>query len=94
MKMIFIIYTNAVDEEMVEVVKKYAGGYTKFNGVQGEGNGEPHLGSHVWPGMNNCIMTVIDPKHEKTLVKEINALEEMFSGISIRMFVMPVQSIY
>ena len=38
MLMLFIVYHNAVDEEVVEITTKYAKGYTKFVGVLGEGN--------------------------------------------------------
>ena len=62
MVLLFIVYSNAVDDEMVELMKTYAKGYTKFTGVHGEGSGEPHLGSHIWPGINNCMMVATDSK--------------------------------
>ena len=43
--LLFIVYSNAVDEEITEIVKRHAGGYTKFSGVFGEGNREPTWGA-------------------------------------------------
>lgn len=94
MLMLFIIYSNAVDEEMVELVKNHSDGYTKFRGVQGEGHGEPHLGSHVWPSINNCMMVVIDNKNEKALVSDLHELENKFSGIGIKVFTTTMKKIY
>ena len=64
----FIVYSKAVDEEITEIVKKYSAGYTRFTDVQGEGNGEPQLGTHVWPGRNNCMMVSMDNNNEKKIV--------------------------
>lgn len=82
----FIVYDNAVDEEIVEIVKKNADGYTKFLGVQGEGHGEPHLGSHIWPSINNCMMVAIENNREKNIIEATKKLEEQFPGIGIKVF--------
>lgn len=83
MILLFIVYSNAVDEEMVEIVKRNSDGYTKFFGIQGEGHGEPQLGTHIWPGKNNCIMAAIENKNEKSIVKETRDLKERFPGVGI-----------
>jgi len=91
MLMMFIVYSNAVDDEMVEVMQRHAGGYTKFNGVQGEGGGEPHLGSHVWPGVNNCIMVAVENIKKKDVADEIAAIKDKFPGVGIQSFVMTLK---
>lgn len=85
--LVFIVYSNAVDEEISEIVKKHAGGYTKFTGVFGEGNREPHLGSHIWPSMNNCVMVATDAKQKCDLADEVLFLKEKFPGVGISVFV-------
>lgn len=87
MVLMFIVYSNAVDEEMVEIVKRHAGGYTKFLGVHGEGGEEPHLGSHVWPGVNNCMMVAADNKAVDAVSSEVAELKEQFPGIGITIMV-------
>ncbi|MBN2401891.1 MAG: hypothetical protein JXN64_05785 [Spirochaetes bacterium] len=83
MVLVFIVYSNAVDDEMVEMVKEHAGAYTKFIAVQGEGSGEPHLGSHVWPGVNNCMMVATDEKALGRIKKEVKDLKSKFKGVGI-----------
>ena len=93
MTLMIIVYSNAVDVEIVEILKKDAGGYTKFTGVTGEGSGEPHLGTHVWPGQNNCIMAAIENKNEKSIVKEINLLKEKFPGVGIHVMELDLKKV-
>ena len=87
MVLMFIVYSNAVDEEIVEAVNRHAPGYTKFLGVHGEGNGDPHLGSHVWPGVNNCVMVAAENKAVDAISRDVAALKETFPGIGINIMV-------
>ncbi|MDH7552083.1 MAG: hypothetical protein QHH74_00350 [Spirochaetota bacterium] len=92
MVMLFIVYSNAVDDEVVEIVKKYASGYTKFVDVQGEGNKEPQLGTHVWPGLNNCMMIALeDNKSKDKIAQELQKLKVKFKGVGISVFVMQLK---
>ncbi len=87
MLLLFIVYSNAVDDEMVEIIKASSSGYTKFNSVQGEGSKEPHLGTHIWPDINNCIMAAIDNTNKDEIVKGINELKKKFPSVGISIFV-------
>ncbi len=92
MVMLFIVYSNAVDNEVVEIAKRYADGYTKFTGVQGEGNKEPQLGTHVWPGLNNCMIIALkDNKAKDAIAQELNTLKVKFKGIGISIFVLQLK---
>jgi hypothetical protein len=93
MVLVFIVYSNAVDDEIVETVKRHAGGYTKFMGLHGEGNGEPHLGSHVWPGVNNCIMVAMDDRALKEIQGDIEELKAKFPGVGIHLMVTGLKKI-
>lgn len=86
MVLLFIVYSNAVDEEMVEIVIRHAGGYTKFVEVQGEGKGEPQLGTHIWPGINNCMMVAADRESEKKIINAVDRLKVKFPGMGVRVF--------
>lgn len=89
--MVYIIYDRAIDEEVIEVLGgleiKY---YTKWKDVVGVGRNDPHLGDHVWPGLNNIIMSVVDDKKEKKLLELIKAVQESFPTVGLRAFVVPV----
>jgi len=89
LSLVFIVYGNAIDDEMVELLKEHAGGYTKFEGVRGEGAGEPRLGSHVWPGVNNCVMAALTVGEKNAVQKEIDVLRIKFPGAGIRLFILP-----
>ncbi|MBN1534379.1 MAG: hypothetical protein JXA20_17025 [Spirochaetes bacterium] len=91
MNLMFIVYSNAVDDEMAEIARRYAAGYTKFTGVHGEGCGEPHLGSHIWPGVNNCMMVAAEKEQEAEIAREVRELKEKFSDIGIRVFTVPLK---
>jgi hypothetical protein len=86
MVLLFIVYSNAVDEEMVEIVIRHADGYTKFLGVQGEGQGEPQLGTHIWPGINNCMMVAVNKENEKRIVNAVDTLRVKFPGMGVKIF--------
>ena len=87
MLLLYIVYSNAVDEEITEIVTRHAGGYTRFAGVFGEGNREPHLGTHVWPSMNNCMMVAVEAPRKEGMTEEIFRLKDKFSGVGISVFV-------
>lgn len=92
MVMLFIVYSNAVDDEVVEIAKKYASGYTKFTDVQGEGGKEPQLGTHIWPGLNNCMMIALeDNKAKDKIAQELNKIKVKFKGVGISVFVMQLK---
>ena len=62
MKSIMIIFNQANTErveymlDMLEIR-----GFTFFEEVQGRGskNGEPRRGTHAWPEMNSCVITIV-----------------------------------
>lgn len=82
MKTVMIVYNHGITEEVEDALQQLAiRGFTKFLNVHGQGsqNGEPHLGTHIWPSQNAVVLTVIpeemvDPLMEK--IKEINASAE------------------
>lgn len=82
MKAVMIVYNHGITEEVNEALEALKiRGFTKFLNVHGQGsiNGEPHLGSHIWPSLNAVVLTVIeDDLVDKLLdkVKEINAEAE------------------
>lgn len=92
MKLVFIIYSNPVDEEIIEILREEGVGYSKFVNVQGEGNREPQLGTHIWPGVNNCIISAMDEDMRKRLGGRIMFLKERYQGIGITIFSTELES--
>ena len=89
--MVYIVYDRAIDEELDETLNnleiQY---YTKWKDVSGIGRNDPHLGDHVWPGLNNVLMIVIDNDKKDTLLERIRSLQSSFVSVGLRAFVVPV----
>ena len=89
--MVFIIYNRAIDEEMNDLMDsldiKY---YTKWTNVTGVGTKGPNFGDHVWPGLNNVLMIVIDEELREDISSAIKNLREKFPAVGLKAFVLPV----
>lgn len=80
MKALMIVHNQSISEEVDELLTRLnIRGFTRWLNVQGQGmkEGDPHLGTHIWPSLNVALLAVIDdglaaPALEG--VKEINAL--------------------
>ena len=89
--MVFIIYNRAIDEEMKDQMDsldiKY---YTRWTDVTGVGTKGPNFGDHVWPGLNNVLMIVIDEELREDISSAIKNLREKFPAVGLKAFVLPV----
>jgi hypothetical protein len=59
MKAVFIAYNRGISEEVSEALESLQiRGFTHWNNVQGQGSieGEPHMGTHIWSGLNSVIL--------------------------------------
>ena len=68
-------------------------GYTRIEQVQGRGSekGDPHLGSHAWPGMNSAILSVVDDDRVAPLLEALRAIDERSPQLGLRAFVWNVE---
>jgi hypothetical protein len=89
--MVFVIHDRAIDEEIGDLLSalgfKY---YTKWKDVAGVGEKDPHLGDHVWPGLNNVTMVVAEEEKKERLLKSVKALQAAFPSVGLRAFVVPI----
>jgi len=89
--MVFIIYNRAIDEEMKDLMDsldiKY---YTRWTDVTGVGTKGPNFGDHVWPGLNNVLMIVIDEELREDISSAIKNLREKFPAVGLKAFILPV----
>lgn len=89
--MVLIIHDRAIDEEMGDLLEaleiKY---YTKWKDVVGVGEKDPHLGDHVWPGLNNITMVIIDEDNKEELFNSVKSLQAAFPSVGLRAFAVPV----
>ncbi len=68
-------------------------GFTFFEQVQGVGThtGEPHRGTHTWPELNSCIITVVEDEQVKDLLIAIRKLDNRNKEAGIRAFVWNIE---
>jgi meiotically up-regulated gene 157 (Mug157) protein len=88
---IFILYDRAIDEEVMDLLTscciEY---YTRWHDVSGVGSTGPHLGDHVWPALNNVMMTVVDEERKAEILERVRRLQEDFPFTGLRAVVLPV----
>ena len=80
MKGIMIVFNQALSEEIVELFDDLEiRGFTKMNDLQGRGTetGEPRMGTHTWPALNNAIYAFVK---NQDATKLCAALEEINKG--------------
>jgi nitrogen regulatory protein PII len=93
MKMLVVVYNDAVDELIISAFKK-AGvdGYTKWKEALGEGTEtEPKLGTHCWPGKNNVLAVVVDDQAALKVIDIIRQLKSDHPQGGIKTFVLQVE---
>ncbi len=95
MKMLVIVYSDAVDEYVIKAFKNASiQGYTKWKEVVGEGTEtEPKLGTHFWPGKNNVLAVVIGDEEVSAVSGLIRQLKIEHPKGGIKTFVLQVEDV-
>lgn len=94
MKSILISYDQAHHDGVVEALKSsLCRGYTLLPEVGGVGTktGEPHLGSHAWPAMNEAIITVCEDERVQPLLDRLHKLDVDNPLLGLRAFVWSIE---
>lgn len=89
MKCVMIVFNQANTERveyMLDVLK--INGFTFFEEVQGRGTngGEPRRGTHTWPEMNSCVMTVVEDDQVEALLDGVRKLDARNKEVGVRAF--------
>lgn len=81
--------------ERVEYIFNRLGvkGFTMWENVLGEGSvtGEPRRGTHTWPEMNSCILTVVDDSKVEDILMAVRKLDNRNKEAGIRAFVWNIE---
>ena len=94
MKSVFITYDQAHHEKIVDILTRLnCRGFTAFGNVQGRGSktGEPHYGTHAWPGLAQAILTVVEDTQVKPLLARLKEVDENRPLLGLRAFVWNVE---
>ena len=95
MKSVMIVFNQANTErveymlDMLEI-----NGFTFFEEVQGRGTngGEPRRGTHAWPEMNSCVMTIIPDEKVAPLLEAIKKLDKRNEEVGVRAFMWNIEA--
>lgn len=94
MKTVFITYDQAHHDDVADALRSsLCRGYTLLPEVGGCGTrtGEPHLGSHAWPAMNEAIITVCDDDRVQPLLERLKKIDLANPLLGLRAFVWGVE---
>lgn len=90
MKSVMIVFNQANTGRVEYMLDKLGiNGFTFFEEVQGRGTngGEPRRGTHAWPEMNSCVITIVEDDKVDTLLESIKKLDMRNEEVGVRAFV-------
>ncbi|OPX28123.1 MAG: hypothetical protein B1H08_06525 [Candidatus Omnitrophica bacterium 4484_171] len=95
MKMVFIMYNIAINDEVMQILKdmeiEY---YTRWDRATGCGKTSGlHLGNHIWPPVNSVLAIAVEDKKKDELIKQIKELRKKLGKEGIKAFVLPINEI-
>ena len=95
MKIIMIAYSEAIDNEIMELLESNTiEGFTKWTKVIGKGTSSgPHLLNHVWPKGNNVIMCCVQDDKAEKLLQGVRELKKTTGHEGVKAFSMPVDDV-
>ena len=95
MKMLMVIYNEAIDEEVMEILGKCSmKNYTKITNVYGRGSSSgTHLGNDVWPGKNNLLYVACENAQAKNMLSCIRELRKTLAHEGIKAFLLPLEEV-
>ena len=94
MKAIFIVYNQAYNQEIVELLEACGQrGYTVWEEIGGLGGetGEPHLGTHAWPTQNHALLTAVDDTLVAEIMDRLRRTDRDNPKLGLRAYVLPVE---
>jgi nitrogen regulatory protein PII len=95
MKMIMLVFNEAMDEEVVEILRQCRlDNYTRINGVFGKGTTSgAHLGNEIWPGRNNSLLMAAPDEAVGQLLKCVQELRKTMGNEGIKAFTWNLESV-
>jgi nitrogen regulatory protein PII len=93
MKMVMVVYNEAIDAEVMEVLAGCAmKNYTKVMGVFGKGSASgTHGGDDIWPGRNNILYVACDDKQARQMASCVKELRKTLSNEGVKAFILPLE---
>ena len=95
MKMVMIVYNEALDNEIMEILESCVlKNYTKVSRVFGRGiSSGTHLGNDIWPGLNNILYVACEEPQAKEMNSGVRDLKSKVGHEGVKAFVLPVDEV-
>ncbi len=95
MKMVMVVYNEAVDNEVMDILTNCCvKNYTKVIGVFGRGTSSgTHLGTDIWPGRNNILYVACEEAAGKQILVLIRQLRKSLGAEGVKAFLLPVEDL-
>ena len=94
MKAIFVTYNQAYYDEIAEVLNANGvKGYTEWDEIKGHGSetGEPHLGIHAWPTLNNAVISIVEDDRVDGILDALREKDLKAPELGLRAFVWNIE---
>ena len=94
MNLVMIICPPSRQADVERLLERHqVPGFTELPEVLGEGTHGKRLGTHAWPGKSSLLFTAVAPQKKDELVAALRELAaSMYSGESLRAFILPVET--
>ncbi|MCK5879985.1 MAG: hypothetical protein KAH24_09395 [Holophagae bacterium] len=91
-QMLIVVYNDILDNAVREFLDEMdVSGFTELDGVKGKGHQTGyHLGTPVYPDLNNMLLIIEDDEKLNELVKRLKSMNEEFPEEGLKMFTVPV----
>ncbi|MBU4200732.1 MAG: hypothetical protein KKG09_03600 [Verrucomicrobia bacterium] len=95
MKMLMLVYNEAIGEEVMEMTASCGGGnYTRIDGIFGKGGTSgTHLGTDIWPGRNNILLLAVSDDEAKKMLAGIKSLRKTLGAEGVKAFVWNLEAV-
>jgi len=93
MKMVMLVYNEAIDDEMMEILDSYGlKNYTKIKGAFGRGGTSgTHLGDDVWPGRNNILYVACQEVEGVKVIVRVKELRKSLGKEGLKAFTWKIE---
>lgn len=94
MKAIFVTYNQAYYDDIAEVLNANGvKGYTEWDEIKGHGSetGEPHLGTHAWPTLNNAVISIVEDDKVDGILDALREKDQKAPELGLRAFVWNIE---
>lgn len=84
--------------EIAETIEQETGqkGFTMWKDIEGAGSngGEPHLGNHAWPTMNNAMLTIVEDDIAEKILEIARRKDKETPALGLRAYVWEISQTY